>query len=189
MILDDLSITVFIFFSGSMGSVHTRAHLVDFGGQISRIHYFMKGAEGRLPLFLANNPGIESGYMIAHVTASALASENKTLAHPASVDSIPTSGGQEDLVSMAPWAGYKLLKIQENVKNNLSMPFRAVRARHGDKLFIALMATGSASRASLRNRARGTTDTSGDADSQVRCLRVSHHSLSARLYVLGPVAQ
>ena len=86
-----------------------------------RIHYFMKGAEGRLPLFLANRPGIESGYMIAHVTASALASENKTLAHPASIDSIPTSGGQEDLVSMAPWAGYKLLKIQENVTKILSI--------------------------------------------------------------------
>ena len=54
--------------------------------------------------------------MIAHVTASALASENKTLSHPASVDSVPTSGGQEDLVSMAPWSGYKLLAIQENVK-------------------------------------------------------------------------
>ena len=92
-------------------------------GSISerRIHYFMKGAEGRLPLFLANNPGIESGYMIAHVTASALVSENKTLAHPASVDSIPTSGGQEDLVSMAPWAGYKLLKIQENVTKILAI--------------------------------------------------------------------
>ena len=80
-----------------------------------RIHYFMKGAEGRFNPFLAKNPGLESGYMLAHVTASALVSENKTLAHPASVDSIPTSGGQEDLVSMAPWSGLKLLKIQENV--------------------------------------------------------------------------
>ena len=86
-----------------------------------RIHYFMKGAEGRLPLFLAKNPGVESGYMIAHVTASALASENKTLSHPASVDSVPTSGGQEDLVSMAPWSGYKLLAIQENVKKILAI--------------------------------------------------------------------
>ncbi|MGY8783052.1 MAG: histidine ammonia-lyase [Fidelibacterota bacterium] len=80
-----------------------------------RSHYFMKGVDGRFPPFVTKNPGIESGYMIAHVTASALASENKTLAHPASVDSISSSGGQEDLVSMAPWAGYKLLKIQENV--------------------------------------------------------------------------
>ena len=86
-----------------------------------RIHYFMKGAEGKFQPFLAKNPGLESGYMLAHVTASALASENKTLAHPASVDSIPTSGGQEDLVSMAPWAGSKLLKIQDNVSNILAI--------------------------------------------------------------------
>jgi histidine ammonia-lyase len=52
--------------------------------------------------------------MIAHVTAAALTSENKTLAHPASVDSIPTSAGQEDHVSMAPWAGLKLLRICDN---------------------------------------------------------------------------
>ena len=52
--------------------------------------------------------------MLAHVTAAALTSENKTLAHPASVDSIPTSAGQEDHVSMAPWAGLKLLRICDN---------------------------------------------------------------------------
>ena len=86
-----------------------------------RIHYFMKGVEGKFQPFLAKNPGIESGYMIAHVTASALASENKTLAHPASVDSLPTSGGQEDHVSMAPWAGSKLLTIQKNVLNILAI--------------------------------------------------------------------
>jgi histidine ammonia-lyase len=81
-----------------------------------RSHYFMKGSEGKFPPFVAKSPGVESGYMIAHVTASALASENKTLAHPASVDSLPTSGGQEDLVSMAPWAGQKLLQIQKNLR-------------------------------------------------------------------------
>jgi|TARA_B110000914_G_scaffold226079_1_gene249060 histidine ammonia-lyase len=86
-----------------------------------RMHYFMKGAEGKFQPFLAKNPGIESGYMIAHVTASALASENKTLAHPASIDSLPTSGGQEDHVSMAPWAGFKLLKIQKNVLSILAI--------------------------------------------------------------------
>jgi len=86
-----------------------------------RIHYFMKGVEGKFQPFLAKNPGIESGYMIAHVTASALASENKTLAHPASVDSLPTSGGQEDHVSMAPWAGSKLLTIQKNVLSILAI--------------------------------------------------------------------
>ena len=83
-------------------------------GSISerRIHYFMKGIE-KVPQFVAMNPGLESGYMIAHVTSSSLASENKTLSHPASIDSLPTSGGQEDLVSMAPWAGYKVIQIQK----------------------------------------------------------------------------
>jgi histidine ammonia-lyase len=52
--------------------------------------------------------------MIAHVTSAALASANKTLAHPASIDTIPTSAGQEDHVSMAPWAAEKLLKICDN---------------------------------------------------------------------------
>lgn len=55
------------------------------------------------------------------VTAGALASENKTLATPASVDSIPTAGGQEDLVSMAPWAGQKLLNIIENVEKIIAV--------------------------------------------------------------------
>ncbi len=67
-----------------------------------------------LNMFLTSEPGLESGFMMAHVTAAALASENKTLAHPASVDSIPTSAGQEDHVSMAPWAGHKLLAICDN---------------------------------------------------------------------------
>jgi histidine ammonia-lyase len=67
-----------------------------------------------LNMFLTSEPGVESGFMIAHVTAAALASENKTLAHPASVDSLPTSAGQEDHVSMAPWAGHKLKRICDN---------------------------------------------------------------------------
>ena len=81
----------------------------------------MKGVQDKIPLFVSNNPGLDSGYMIAHVTATSLASENKTLSHPASVDSLPTSGGQEDLVSMAPWAGYKLINIQENLNRILSI--------------------------------------------------------------------
>ena len=86
-----------------------------------RIHFFMKGIPGKIPAFVASNPGLESGYMIAHVTTSSLASENKTLSHPASVDSLPTSGGQEDLVSMAPWAGHKLVQIQKNVTHILAV--------------------------------------------------------------------
>lgn len=68
----------------------------------------------RLPAFLVPDSGVNSGFMIAHVTAAALASENKTLAHPASVDTIPTSANQEDHVSMATFAGRKLTDMAEN---------------------------------------------------------------------------
>lgn len=68
-----------------------------------------------LPPFLVENSGLNSGFMLAHVTASALASENKTYAHPASVDSLPTSANQEDHVSMATFAAVKLNKIADNV--------------------------------------------------------------------------
>lgn len=68
-----------------------------------------------LPAFLVNNPGLNSGFMLAQVTAAALASENKTLAHPASIDSLPTSANQEDHVSMATFAACKLLTLAENV--------------------------------------------------------------------------
>jgi histidine ammonia-lyase len=67
-----------------------------------------------LPAFLVENPGINSGFMIAQVTAAALASENKSLAHPASVDSLPTSANQEDHVSMATFAARRLLTMAEN---------------------------------------------------------------------------
>jgi histidine ammonia-lyase len=67
-----------------------------------------------LPPFLVNNAGVNSGFMIAQVTAAALASENKSLAHPASVDSIPTSANQEDHVSMATFAARRLLPMAEN---------------------------------------------------------------------------
>jgi len=67
-----------------------------------------------LPAFLVNNPGVNSGFMIAQVTAAALASENKSLAHPASVDSLPTSANQEDHVSMATFAARRLQQMTEN---------------------------------------------------------------------------
>jgi histidine ammonia-lyase len=68
-----------------------------------------------LPPFLAEDSGVNSGLMIAQVTAAALVSENKSLAFPASVDSIPTSAGQEDHVSMAPIAARKACTIARNV--------------------------------------------------------------------------
>jgi histidine ammonia-lyase len=67
-----------------------------------------------LPAFLTDDPGINSGLMIPQVTAAALTSENKSLAFPVSVDSIPTSAGQEDHVSMAPIAARKAVQISRN---------------------------------------------------------------------------
>ena len=67
-----------------------------------------------LPAFLVERSGLNSGFMIAQVTAAALASENKGLAHPASVDTIPTSAGQEDHVSMAAHAARRLLDMAAN---------------------------------------------------------------------------
>ena len=80
----------------------------------SRISLLVDPVLSGLPAFLAPDPGINSGFMIAQVTAAALASENKQRAHPASIDTIPTSANQEDHVSMAAHAGYRLLAMAEN---------------------------------------------------------------------------
>jgi histidine ammonia-lyase len=74
-----------------------------------------------LPPFLARNPGLDSGYMIAQVTSAALVSENKVLAHPASVDSIPSSAGREDHVSMGMTAALKARSVVENVRTCLAI--------------------------------------------------------------------
>jgi histidine ammonia-lyase len=74
-----------------------------------------------LPPFLAQGAGLNSGFMMAQVTAAALASENKVLAHPASVDSITTSGNKEDYVSMGMTASLKLKKIVENARQVLAI--------------------------------------------------------------------
>ena len=74
-----------------------------------------------LPAFLARDAGVNSGFMMAQVTAAALASECKVLAHPASVDTIPTGGGKEDVVPMAMGAAWKLRRSVENVRNILAI--------------------------------------------------------------------
>jgi len=74
-----------------------------------------------LPGFLAAKPGLHSGLMIAQVAAAALASENKSLAHPASVDTIPTSANQEDHVSMGVTAARKARSIVTNVEHVLAI--------------------------------------------------------------------
>jgi histidine ammonia-lyase len=67
-----------------------------------------------LPAFLTDNPGLNSGFMVAQISAAALASENKCLAHPGTVDSIPTAAGQEDHVSMATYAARRLGEMASN---------------------------------------------------------------------------
>ena len=75
----------------------------------------------QLPAFLVPNGGVNSGFMIAQVTAAALASDNKALAHPACVDSMPTSANQEDHVSMAPNGGKRLWEMADNTRGVLAI--------------------------------------------------------------------
>ncbi len=91
-------------------------------GNISerRTERLINPAYSELPAFLTRNPGVNTGFMMAQVTAAALASENKGLAHPASVDSIPTSGN-EDFVSMSMGAALKARQLADNVKTILAV--------------------------------------------------------------------
>jgi histidine ammonia-lyase len=90
-----------------------------------RIAMLIDSSVSRLPPFLTANAGLNSGFMIAHVTAAALASENKSLAHPASVDSLPTSANQEDHVSMATFAARRLQPMIANVAHILGIELLA----------------------------------------------------------------
>ncbi|MCZ2104466.1 MAG: histidine ammonia-lyase [Comamonadaceae bacterium] len=90
-----------------------------------RIALLIDSTLSGLPPFLVQNPGLNSGFMIAHVTAAALASENKSLAHPASVDSLPTSANQEDHVSMATFAARRLAEMAQNTATILGIEWLA----------------------------------------------------------------
>ena len=90
-----------------------------------RVAMLIDASCSNLPAFLVKEAGVNSGFMIAHVTAAALASENKTLAHPAVVDSLPTSANQEDHVSMATWAARKLVQITDNVRHIVAVELLA----------------------------------------------------------------
>ncbi|MBB3191765.1 histidine ammonia-lyase [Halomonas cerina] len=100
-----------------------------------RVSLMMDQHMSQLPPFLVENGGVNSGFMIAQVTAAALASENKALAHPHSVDSLPTSANQEDHVSMAPAAGKRLWEMADNVRGILAIEWLAacqgIDMRHG----------------------------------------------------------
>lgn len=86
-----------------------------------RIERLINPEYGDLPPFLTPHPGLNSGFMLAQVTAAALASENKVLSHPASVDSIPTSGNREDHVSMGMGSALKLKQILTNTEHILAI--------------------------------------------------------------------
>lgn len=90
-----------------------------------RISMMMDSHMSQLPPFLVRDGGVNSGFMIAQVTAAALASDNKALAHPASVDSLPTSANQEDHVSMAPNAGKRLWYMAANVRGIVAIEWLA----------------------------------------------------------------
>jgi len=128
LVLDDEIISGGNFHAAPMGYVcdFLAIALADCASMAERrIDLLDRRVNPNLNLFLTQHPGLESGFMIAHVTAAALASANKTLAHPASVDTVPTSAGQEDHVSMAPWAGEKLLKICDNTGTILAIELLA----------------------------------------------------------------
>ncbi len=90
-----------------------------------RIAMLVDTVVSRLPPFLTPDPGLNSGFMIVHVTAAALASENKSLAHPASVDSLPTSANQEDHVSMATFAARRLTPMLSNTAHIVAIELLA----------------------------------------------------------------
>ena len=90
-----------------------------------RIAMLIDSNVSRLPPFLTPNAGLNSGFMIAHVTAASLASENKSLAHPASVDSLPTSANQEDHVSMATFGARRLQAMIANVAHIIGIELLA----------------------------------------------------------------
>ena len=90
-----------------------------------RIAMLIDSALSGLPAFLTPRPGLNSGFMVAHVTAAALVAENKQRAYPASVDSIPTSANQEDHVSMAAHGARRLAAMVENAANVVAIELLA----------------------------------------------------------------
>lgn len=118
----------------SCGNFHGMpvAHAMDFAAiaisslaSISheRVSKFISTQMSELPPFLAPNGGLNSGHMIVQVASASLVSENKVLAHPASVDSMPTSAEKEDHVSMGTIAARKFAKVVENAQNVFAMEF------------------------------------------------------------------
>ena len=104
-----------------------------------------------LPAFLAAGAGLNSGFMMAQVTAAALVSENKVWAHPASVDSITTSGNKEDYVSMGMTAALKVRRIVENTRNVLAIEAMAAAQALDFLLPLKTSKRGQAAHAAIRS--------------------------------------
>lgn len=110
----------------ALAADHLAIALATLGGiSERRIEHMTNPHTSLLPAFLTTQPGLNSGFMIAQVTAAALASENKALAAPHSVDSIPTSGGQEDYVSMGMSAARRLRPMLDNLRHILAIELLA----------------------------------------------------------------
>jgi len=108
---------------------HAKIALSEFASISERRTYLLLEGHDGLPKLLMEETGINSGFMIPQYTAAALVSENKVLSHPSSVDSIPTSLGQEDHVSMGSISALKLLEVFENVEQVLAIElFTAAQA-------------------------------------------------------------
>jgi histidine ammonia-lyase len=95
--------------------------LAEWASISERRSYLLLDGYDDLPPFLIQSSGLDSGFMIPQYAAAALVSENKTLCHPASVDSIPSSRGQEDHVSMGAWGALKALMVAENAERVLAV--------------------------------------------------------------------
>ncbi|WP_151671034.1 histidine ammonia-lyase [Nitrincola schmidtii] len=117
-----------------------------------RVSLMMDKHMSQLPPFLVENGGVNSGFMIAQVTAAALASDNKALAHPHSVDSLPTSANQEDHVSMAPNAGKRLWEMAENTRGVIAIEWLAACQGLDFRKGLKTTATLEKARVLLRNK-------------------------------------
>lgn len=107
----------------------------------ARTDRMTNGHTSGLPPFLASNPGTDSGFMVAQYTAAALVTENRLRAFPASVESVPTSAGMEDHVSMGVHAGHKLAAVARNTRDVLAI--EALCAAQGLDLLSARIAPGA----------------------------------------------
>ncbi len=118
----------------SMAMDYLSIALSELGSISERRTYKLISGERNLPLYLTNNPGLESGCMITQYTAASIVSQNKQYCTPASIDSIVSSNGQEDHVSMGANAATKLFQITDNTKTILAIElFNALRAVYLNK--------------------------------------------------------